>query len=419
MTRGINFAALPLAEMPQTINPEQGYIANGNNDPVGTTLDNNPLNQLRAGGNGIYYLSPFYVSLRMGRIDREIQAMIDSGEKISVDDIKALQANTQMLDAEIVVPFILEAFTNAIAQDAWPGIAQFAADPRVQEAVSRLALWDYSSPTGIPEGFDPSDAPLQLFPPSNSEIAHSVSATIYSVFRGQAIRNSIDATLSAIGLGNNLPTGRAANRAFMNLLTSFDENQGIGASGVPFFNVPPIDGLPEPSLTDRRDFILLASLQGALDLLASDEFAPAFGNSTDQNDYRWGKLHRIVFRHPLNAVPFNIPNGFGLTNLAPDLPGVARGGGFEVVDASGHNPRADGLNEFMFSSGAARRTVAEMTPTRPLVDEIIPGGRSGVFFSPFYINQLLFWLSNDYLPLDIGEDDAIGSSVLIQTFRTP
>jgi penicillin amidase len=419
VTRGINFAALPLDEMPQTINPAQGYIANGNNDPVGTTIDNNPLNQLRPGGNGIYYLSPFYVSLRMGRIDREIQQMIASGDKISVDDLKALQANTQMLDAEIVVPHLLGAFTNAIGDGAWPGIAQFAADPRIQEAVSRLALWDYSAPTGIPEGFDASDAPLQLFPPTQAEISKSVAATIYSVFRGQAIRNSVDATLSGIGLANNLPTSRAANRAFMNLLESFDENQGIGASGVPFFNVPPIDGLPEPSLTDRRDFILLASLQAALDLLASDEFAPAVANSTDQNDYRWGKLHRIVFRHPLNSVPFNIPNGFGLSPLGPDLPGVARGGGFEVVDASSHNARANTLNGFMFSAGAARRTVAEMTPARPLVDEIIPGGRSGVFLSPFYINQLLFWLVNDYLPLSIGEDDAVSGAIQIQTFSTP
>jgi len=419
VTRGINFAALPLNEMPQTINPAQGYIVNGNNDPVGTTLDNNPLNQLRPGGNGIYYLSPFYVALRVGRIDREIQAMIASDQKISVDDLKALQANNQLLDAEIVVPYVLEAFSNAISNGAWPGIAQFAADPRLQEAVSRLALWDFSTPTGIAEGFDPSDAPLQLFPPTNSEIAHSVAATIYAVFRGQAIRNTVDATLTGIGLGDNLPTGRGANRAFMHLLTSFDENQGVGASGVPFFNVPPIEGLPEPSLTDRRDFILLASLQASLDLLASDEFAPAFGNSTDLNDYRWGKLHRIVLRHPLNAVPFNIPNGFGLDNLAPDLPGIARSGGFDVVDASGHNVRADSLNGFMFSAGPARRTVAEMTPARPLVDEIIPGGRSGVFLSPFYINQLLFWLVNEYLPLSIGEDDAVSGAVQIQTFRTP
>jgi len=420
VTRGINFAALPLDEMPQTVNPAQGYIANGNNDSVGTTLDNNALNQLRPGANGIYYLSPRYVSLRMGRIDREIQDMIASGDKISVDDIKLLQANNQPLDAELIVPHVLDAFNNAVADGAWPGIAQFAADPRVQEAVGRLAAWDFSTPTGIAEGFDPGENPVGLSPPTQQEIANSVAATIFAVFRGQAIRNSIDATLSAVSLGDNLPSGREANRAFVHLLQSFDTNQGVGASGIPFFNVPEIEGLPAPtSQTDRRDFVLLASLQGALDLLASDEFAPAFANSADQNDYRWGRLHRIVFEHPLGVKPFNVPRGFGLNDLSPELPGVARSGGFDVVDASGHDPRADGVNEFMFSAGPARRTVAHMTPSRPVVDEIIPGGRSGVVNSPFYTNQLFFWLVNAYLPLGIGEADGQAAAVEVTTFSSP
>ena len=60
-----------------------------------------------------------------------------------------------------------------------------------------------------------------------------------------------------------------------------------------------------------------------------------------------------------------------------------------------------------------------MTPDQPTVDEIIPGGRSGVVSSPFYTNQLFFWLVNAYLPLDIGESDASGSAVQITTFTTP
>jgi penicillin amidase len=189
---------------------------------------------------------------------------------------------------------------------------------------------------------------------------------------------------------------------------------GIGASGIPFFNVP-----DAPDMTTARDVVLLASLNDALELLASDEFAPAFGNSTDQDDYRWGLLHRIVFEHPLGVDPFNVPNGGGLTQVGPDLPGVARGGGYDVVDASGHSARADGLNEFMFGSGAARRVVAEMTPSGPVADEIIPGGRSGILLSPFYTNQLMRWLVHDYLPLDIGEAAAAGSSVQVETFTTP
>ncbi|HUP47971.1 MAG TPA: penicillin acylase family protein, partial [Thermoanaerobaculia bacterium] len=61
------YQILPAAEMPHVINPAGGWIVNANNDPAGTTLDNNPLNQLRPGG-GIFYLSPGYSGFRAGRI---------------------------------------------------------------------------------------------------------------------------------------------------------------------------------------------------------------------------------------------------------------------------------------------------------------------------------------------------------------
>ncbi len=84
---------------------------------------------------------------------------------------------------------------------------------------------------------------------------------------------------------------------------------GIGASGLNFF----LAGFPET---------IAGSLQMALEMLASDDFAPAFANSTDPMDYAWGKLHRIVFNHSLGADPFNVPNGGGFMDLAPGLPGL-------------------------------------------------------------------------------------------------
>ncbi|PJA42090.1 MAG: penicillin acylase family protein, partial [Lysobacterales bacterium CG_4_9_14_3_um_filter_62_6] len=106
------------------------------------------------------------------------------------------------------------------------------------------------------------------------------------------------------------------------------------------------------------DFVLLKALRDSLDLLASDAFAPAFANSTNQADYHWGRLHRIEFKHPLGG-PFNVPGPglFGITNLAADLPGVPRHGGYHTVDVANHNARANSVNGFMFSRGAARRFV--------------------------------------------------------------
>jgi penicillin G amidase len=165
---------------------------------------------------------------------------------------------------------------------------------------------------------------------------------------------------------------------------------------VNFFQVA---GAPTPE--DARDVILLKALQDALALLASNEFAPAFANSTNQSDYRWGKLHRIVFDHPLGG-PFNIPGPglYGFTNLASDLPGVARQGGYEAVDASSHSTRANTLNGFMFGSGPARRFVGEMTSPIAAMQSY-PGGQSGVLGDPLYISQLPLWLVNAYKPLPI------------------
>ena len=396
--QGTPYALIPREEMPQISNPPWGYLANANNDPVGTTLDGNPLNQLRPGGNGIYYLNTAYADLRMGRIDRELQALVAEGD-VTIDDMKALQANNQLLDAELLLPFLLQAFGNASADDAWAGLAAIGQDPAVVEAIGRLASWDFSTPTGVAGGFDPGGDPTGNSVPTDEQIANSVAATIYSVWRGEVIANTIDATLSAVGLGDELPGSTTAWRALVNQLRLFPLTQGQAASGLTYFNV---DGAPDPATA--RDTVLLASLQTTLNRLASDAFASAFANSTDQDDYRWGRLHTVVFSHPLgDATPFSVPpaGGFGP---------IARSGGYEAVDASSHSARGRNVGSFDFGSGPARRNVSMLAPSGPQAQEVIPGGRSGVFLSPFYTNQLRLWLVNDYLPLSIGESDAAATA---------
>ena len=138
-----------------------------------------------------------------------------------------------------------------------------------------------------------------------------------------------------------------------------------------------------------------------------------FVDSTALMDYRWGKLHRIVFDHPLGK-PLSIPGaqGYPFTDLAPELPGLARAGGYEAVDASSHNTRADGLNEFMFGSGPVRRFIGEMTPT-PTMLQIMPGGQDGKIGGAGYISQLPLWLVNAYKPLVI--DPAASQAAAIAT----
>ena len=103
-----------------------------------------------------------------------------------------------------------------------------------------------------------------------------------------------------------LPGGPESVKALKQLLDTFESRRGVGASGLDFYAVPGVS-----NAADRRDVLLLKSLVDALDRLAGDPFAPAFNRSTDQNAYRWGKLHRIVFDGlPVPAV-YSVPTANG------------------------------------------------------------------------------------------------------------
>ncbi len=398
--QAVPYEIMPASEMPHAINPSQGYFANANNDPIGVTLQNNPFGMTRPGG-GVYYLNYGYDAYRMGRIDRMLSALVASGNKITTADIQAVQLNNQPVDAQLLLPYLLAAARNATASGAWAPLQQLANDPAVSEAITRLSAWDLSTPTGLQQGFDAGRAPGS--PPTAAQEDNSVAATEFFMWRSNAIKNTMDVTLSAYGLGNYLPAGDSAYTGLKFLLDAFPVLGGKGASGINFFNVP-----NAPDAASARDFILLTSLKQALTQLSSNAFAAAFGNSTDQSTYHWGALHRFVLVHPLGG-PFNIPgpNPYGFTDLSPSLPGLARDSSYSTVNPGGDSLRVSGVNDFMFSGDTApgRRFVGQMSSPINAV-EVIPGGNSAVLGDPNYASQLLLWLSGGYHPLVVDPNAA-------------
>jgi penicillin amidase len=327
----------------------------------------------------------------VARIDRRIRAKLD---EISFEDMIRIQADVKLLDAEVLTPFILRAFDSACLAGAPAMLAAFCSDAAVREAVGRLRRWDFSTPTGLAEGYDAADRNGKRSKPTREEVANSVAATIYSVWRGQALRNVIDGTLARVGL-TIVPPGDRAIIALRHLLETFPAS----GSGLNFFDVPGVT----LAAAAERDIVLLQSLKAALDLLASPSFADAFGQSTDQDDYRWGKLHRIVLRHPMNTAPFNIGP------LAID-------GGFDVVDASSHNPRANTVDGFMFSSGPSKRLVGEARRSGIHAVQVIPGGASGVPGEPFFGSLVELWATNDYHGGWSDRGDVLRNAVSVQVF---
>jgi penicillin amidase len=377
--QALPYEILPFAEMDQLHNPTRGWISNANQDPHGQSFDNDPLNELRPGG-GIRYITPGSSDgNRNARITSRIQQALADGS-ISFDEMKSIQSDVKLNDASVLVQYVATAMADAQTPGAPAALAALGADPKLQEAVARLRAWDFSTPTGVPEGYDAADVDGARSTTTQAEIDASVAATIYSLWRGQALALVVDAPLVARGLGAFLPGGDQAMTALRHLL----ETGGVGASGIAFFSSPV-----------ERDVLLLTALKNALTLAASPGFAPAFGGSTTLADYRWGKLHRIVFRHTLGGA-FSVPPAGGFADLAPGLPGVATDGGFSTVDAASHGPRASTLNGFMFGSGPARRFVAETDRSHPRAVQVIPGGESGNPSGPFFANQLGLWLTDDY-----------------------
>jgi penicillin amidase len=400
-TQALPYAVLPFDEMPHVVNPSAGWFVNANNDPAGLTLDNQPLNTVRPGGGLLYLAYAWDRGFRAGRITDRIAAELAMQGTMSFDAMQSIQADVKLRDAEYFAPWIVKALARGQAAGAHPQLAGLAADAGVREAVGRIARWDYSTPTGLIEGWD-KGKPAGIAP-SALQVEYSNAATIYSMWRGRFVANTVDAVLTPFGLPK--PGSQEVVNALRHLLDTFEATGGVGASGVNFFNVPGV-----ANANDRRDILLLLSVKQALAQLASDALKPAFGNSTNQSDYKWGRLHRIVFSHPLNSVFSIPPAGGAFPAPLPGLPGIPTDGGFSTVDASSHSARSAGVNDFMFSAGPVRRFVGEVTPGRTRAESIWAGGRSGVLGDPTYTLFLPKWLANETVPLLLVTGDVMSGA---------
>ena len=120
-----------------------------------------------------------------------MKSLTDQDEPVTVQDLMDLQANNQLLDAELTLPALL----GVMAQLPVPPGSPMA------QALDVLSTWDYSTPTGLAEGWDAGDDPTMAVEPDMTEMRNSAAATVFAVWRSMLVRNTIDATLTAIGAG--------------------------------------------------------------------------------------------------------------------------------------------------------------------------------------------------------------------------
>ena len=103
-------------------------------------------------------------------------------------------------------------------------------------------------------------------------------------------------------------------------------------------------------------------------------------------DWRWGRLHQIVHRHPMGRVPAR-------TTLWDVGPGEMSGG-TSIVNAAGHGSHPP----FDVVSGSTYRFVADLS--RPdAMRSVQTCGQSAQPGSPHYRDQFPVWLADSYHPL--------------------
>lgn len=403
------YDALPADEMPRIINPPSGILINANNDPTGQTLDGNLLNQTREGqGVAIYYLNHGYADgLRAQQITDRLTALLGTTsdprdtttnasappkrrKRVSLNQLQALQTDAFQQDAIYLYPRLkaaaaqhCQAPSTSATEDPFAELCQ---DPFVIQALSTLATWDYSTPTGIDW-----DTAKNIADPEAQ--AHSQAALYYHLWRAHLIHNLIYHPLHEHALPE--PSARLALRALIHRLNQ-PQFTCQGASGLDFCGQTPT------ALADerRRDLALLTALVDVSETLASDEFQTHLTTS-GLTDWAWGAVHRQRFRHPLSdqtPAPYGVPASNLLSRFTA-WGGFPRAGGYEVVDAAPVPADALSLDALITEHGAARRIVGGMKKgffSRGMRSTaVLPTGRQAQNTPESVIND---WIHNKHRP---------------------
>ena len=349
-SHAIPFEILPDAELDQLVNPARGWISNANQDPTGQTFDNDPLNELRPGG-GILYLSPGHED---GNRNTRITARI--GE--------ALADGSDLVRRDAVDPGGREAERRVGARAVDRLRAAGGADARRAGGARRARR--------RPEGAGGGGAARRLGLLDADR--HRRRATTRATWTACAAPPSAGRDRRE-RCGDDLqPVARSGARGDRRRPARGGRARRLHAE-----QRPGDDGAPAAARVERDRRLRLPVLRRAGRPLAAgarrleERARPGSKPGVRPGVRRLDDSRRLPLGAGCTGSRSRTCSGrrsrcrraAGSRTSVPGLPGVATDGGFAVVDASSHNPRAASLNGFRFASGPARRFVAETQRSHP------------------------------------------------------
>jgi len=344
---------LPDDRIPQATNPSVGFLATSNNDQIGNTLDNDPLN------DDIYLTYTTDLGFREQRIQELLSNSAHvrpNGAKISAADMSAYQYDHLSKEAQRLLPFL---FAAAAARPDLVTAEMAAALDRLQawgEGTSSLP--PFSTDSGIDAHDLRSDVAPRPTPVSSDERANAIATSIFGAWEtrlGPAVFKDDFA-----GTGISPPSGQDATKSLLHILEDVDLPAD---SSLHVYTKGPAG---ESTLWDdkstaqveTRDEILLKALSAALIFLQSKFATP------EPENWLWGIIHQARMQHFLGQA------GIDIYDLGP----FAAPGARYTVNVASFPMSGD---SFEFADGPSERFVAVLDPAGIHAVNALPGGENG------------------------------------------
>jgi penicillin amidase len=342
---------LDLASKPQLFNPAKGYVVTANNTIGNQTLDNDPLN------DDHYWGHFFDLGTRAWRITQRIEELIKPPGKIDLEEMRELQTDDHLVLADVFLPRLLENRTRICSE---PG-------SDACQALGILESWNLKCDRD------------------------STGAALFNVWYTHFVYRTLQDDFPSLLMGLIGPyLGQVAGRD----LGAWLAGRGP-ASGRNYF-----DDKNTPDQEESADDQMVAALDDAVDQLAAFFFEPE--RPMDMKNWRWGKIHRKKFHHP-------VWDEFSLGPYEHD-------GGLHTVDPAEYSlVKSDGSVQSLpydqGGEGPAFRFCVEMKPGEWKTYNVLPGGESAHSEDAHYGDQLPLYLANEsfqfwYLREDVEENAA-------------
>ena len=347
------------AELPQALNPSEGFIVTANNDMTGHLFDADPTN------DGYAPLQSLVVpGFRHARI---VDLIGSIGSEHTTTTMHQIQHDLYSLIGELELPTMLEIAESEMTTLTEPG----------QKILRALKAWELTCPTGVSGYY--TDSPLKDDP---QELGEASGCAAY-----HAARAKCDLT----------PKHQPAPYTQWMFFYSLYDPSRLRAGDV-YWDDP---ATPE---TETKYQVIGECFDEAGRLLMDE-----LGLGDDETKWAWGRVQGMVLSSDLSS--------FGITaysNPPPGEPLFANAGG--VVTVSPTNPALESSG-FVQRAGSMQRLICEALPTGPSCTLEVPGGQSGHIDSPNYDDLLFKYLDGEPIDLVFDINEAKANAVRTVTFE--